>query len=237
MAQRGRATSRQSGRSGGQAAAGGKAAPRDSGKTHGKPRGETSAADATRKEKLRLVIEPVVAEGGYDLEDLTVKQIGRRHQVRVLIDGDGGVNLDDIATVSRAVSQALDAAEEAGNVLVAGEYQLEVSSPGVDRPLTLPRHWRRNVGRLVSVRLGERTVVGRLTAADENEVTIEVDGVARTAPLTDLGPGRVQIEFNRMNEISDDELDEVDDSDDDAVDDEDDDELDDEDDDDEGDER
>jgi ribosome maturation factor RimP len=76
-----------------------------------------------------------------------------------------------------------------------------------------------------------------LTAADENEVTMEVDGVARTAPLTDLGPGRVQIEFNRMNEISDDELDEVDDSDDDAVDDEDDDELDDEDDDDEGDER
>jgi ribosome maturation factor RimP len=114
------------------------------------------------------------------------------------------------------VSQALDAAEEAGRVLIAGEYQLEVSSPGVDRPLTLPRHWRRNVGRLVSVRLGDRTVTGRLTAADEREVTIEVDGVPRTAELAELGPGRVQVEFTRMNEISDEDLDEIDDADGDA---------------------
>jgi ribosome maturation factor RimP len=220
MAQRGRATGRQSGRAGGQAAAGGKAAPRDKGRSEIGER--PSAADAAaRKERLRQVIEPVVAEAGYDLEDLTVKQIGRRHQVRVMIDGDGGVNLDAIAVASRAVSAALDAAEEAGNVVIAGEYQLEVSSPGVDRPLTLPRHWRRNVGRLVSVRLGERTVVGRLTAADEHEVTIEVDGVARVAALADLGPGRVQVEFTRMNEISDEDLEEIDDSDEDVDDEED----------------
>ena len=101
--------------------------------------------------RLRGVIEPVVTAAGYDLEELTVSRAGRRHVVRVIVDGDAGVNLDAVAEVSRAVSRALDEAEEASGDLVAGEYQLEVSSPGVDRPLTEPRHWRRNAGRLVKV--------------------------------------------------------------------------------------
>ena len=69
--------------------------------------------------------------------------------------------------MSRAVSAALDAAEEAGDAVVPGEYVLEVSSPGVDRPLTEPRHWRRNVGRLVAVTVtGEGQVTGRVVAAE-----------------------------------------------------------------------
>ncbi len=92
------------------------------------------------------MVEPVVGAAGYDLEDLTVSRAGRRHVVRVLVDGDGGLDLDAVADVSRAVSARSTPPRRRGGEIVAGEYQLEVSSPGVDRPLTLPRHWRRNVG-------------------------------------------------------------------------------------------
>jgi ribosome maturation factor RimP len=166
------------------------------------------------------VIEPVVAAAGYDLEELSLSRAGRRHVVRVLIDGDGGVNLDAVATVSRDISTALDAAEEAGDELLVGEYQLEVGSPGVDRPLTLPRHWRRNVSRLVAVTVDGRAVTGRVTAADDEGVVLDVDGTVHEVTYAQLGPGRVQIEFNR---VADAELDESDLDDEDFDDDDDDD--------------
>ncbi|MBM7075802.1 ribosome maturation factor RimP [Micromonospora humida] len=168
---------------------------------------------AARRDRLRAVIEPVVAGAGYDLEDVSVSRAGRRHVVRVIVDADGGINLDAVAVVSRAVSAALDAAEESGGDIVAGEYQLEVSSPGVDRPLTLPRHWRRNAGRLVkvTVRAGEpavdRQVTGRVTAADDERVVLETESGPVEHRYAELGPGRVQVEFHRLDEA--DEIDEV----------------------------
>jgi ribosome maturation factor RimP len=162
---------------------------------------------AQRRARLLAVVQPVVNGAGYDVEELVVSRAGRRHLVRVIIDGDGGVSLDDIAAVSRAVSAALDAAEQAGEEVIAGEYLLEVSSPGVDRPLTLPRHWRRNTGRLVRVTAGDRQVTGRIIAADEDRVTLDVDGASRELAYPRLGPGRVQIEFSRPDEVAGDELD------------------------------
>ena len=156
------------------------------------PRIDLAAARA----RVRAVIEPVIAAAGFDLEDVTLSRAGRRHVVRVLVDAEGGVTLDDVAEVSRDISAALDAAEEAGDEVVAGEYQLEVGSPGVDRPLTLPRHWRRNVGRLVTV--GGRT--GRVLAADDEGIVLDVDGTSHELPFTELGPGKVQIEFKRLDE-------------------------------------
>ncbi|GHJ49760.1 hypothetical protein Cs7R123_71020 [Catellatospora sp. TT07R-123] len=213
MAQRGRAAGRQTGRPSARPAAA--------------PPPRTPAPElAARRARLREVIEPVVAETGYDLDDLTLKQVGRRHLVQVVVDGDGGVGLDAIAEVSRAVSRALDEAEESGVDLIRGEYQLEVSSPGVDRPLTLPRHWARNVGRLVKVKAGDKTLTGRITDADGAGVTFDVDGKVTEIAYDALGPGRVQVEFKRMNEISDEELAEFgDDGDDDESDDLDDDEA------------
>ncbi|MGX4655997.1 ribosome maturation factor RimP [Micromonospora sp. SCSIO 07396] len=171
---------------------------------------------AARRDRLRAVIEPVVAGAGYDLEDVSVSRAGRRHVVRVIVDADGGINLDAVAVVSRAVSAALDAAEESGGDIVAGEYQLEVSSPGVDRPLTLPRHWRRNAGRLVkvTVRAGEpavdRQVTGRVVAADDERVVLETESGPVEHRYAELGPGRVQVEFHRLDEIDEaDEIDEV----------------------------
>src|SRR5262249_17194060 len=116
---------------------------------------------------------------------------------------------------SRDISAALDAAEESGGDLIAGEYELEVSSPGVDRPLSLPRHWRRNVGRLVKVTVAGRSVVGRVRGADEHGVeldVLDVNGQSHRLGYEELGPGRVQIEFNRLTELADDEIDdEIDD--------------------------
>jgi ribosome maturation factor RimP len=144
---------------------------------------------ALTSSRVRPVLEPVVTAAGYDLEDVTVTAAGRRSVVRVVVDRDGGVDLDAVAEVSRAVSDALDAAESLGS----SAYVLEVTSPGVDRPLTLPRHWRRNVGRLV--RAGERT--GRVIAADDSGVTLDVAGEQQVVEYAELGAGQVQVEFSR----------------------------------------
>ncbi|MEV1289988.1 ribosome maturation factor RimP [Micromonospora sp. NPDC049679] len=192
----------QRGRAAGRPPAGSRPASRPAGE---RPRGDLAA----RRAQLRAVIEPAVTAVGYEVEDVSVSRAGRRHVVRVIVDADGGINLDAVADVSRAVSAALDAAEERGGELVAGEYQLEVSSPGVDRPLTLPRHWRRNVGRLVKVAAGQRQVTGRVTSADDDRVALDVDGAVQEWVYADLGPGRVQVEFNRLDEVSDEDLHEI----------------------------
>jgi ribosome maturation factor RimP len=152
--------------------------------------------------QIRSIVEPVVNRRGFDLEDLTVSRAGRRHVVRVTVDADGGVTHDELSDLSRDVSAGLDAVEsgrdgQRGGELIAGSYTLEVSSPGVDRPLTLPRHWRRNVGRLVRVSVGGTTLTARIASADEAGVTFTVDGQTRTVAHPELGPGRVQVEFNR----------------------------------------
>jgi ribosome maturation factor RimP len=168
-----------------------------------------------QREAIRAVVAPVVAAAGYDLEELTVSRAGRRYLVRLIVDTDGGVSLDAIAEISRAVSAALDGAEAAGGELVAGEYQLEVSSPGVDRPLTQPRHWRRNRGRLVKVAVGGRQVTARVLDADETGVTLDLEPAARHLPYPELGTGRVQVEFSRLDEaVDEDETDDENETDD-----------------------
>ena len=162
---------------------------------------------AAARTRVRALIEPVIEQAGYDLEEVNVSRAGRRHVVRVLVDTDGGINLDDVAVVSREISAALDEAEERGSEVLAGEYQLEVGSPGVDRPLTLPRHWRRNRGRLVAV----NGLTGRLIGVDDAGVVLDVDGVTRELTFAELGPGKVQIEFKRLDEADFGDEDDVDD--------------------------
>jgi ribosome maturation factor RimP len=188
--------------------------PRGSGARRPPAGADRTPQPRVSKDRVVAVVRPVVTGAGYDLEDLAVSRAGRRHVVRVTIDGDRGVSLDDIADVSRAVSAALDAAEEAEGDLLPGEYELEVSSRGVDQPLTLPRHWRRNVGRLVKVSAAGRQVTARIKAAGDDGVTLDVDGTVQEVAHADLGPGRVQLEFTRWGEVEgvdeDDEIDEED---------------------------
>ena len=144
--------------------------------------------------RLAQLLTPVVSGTGHDLEGLEVTPAGRRRVVRMLVDKDGGTSLDDIADVSRTVSDALDDIDAREPGLLGGAYVLEVSSPGVDRPLTEARHWRRNVGRLVTATLADGTTqTARLTAADDSGITL---GERRLA-LAEVLRGQVQVEFTR----------------------------------------
>jgi ribosome maturation factor RimP len=160
-------------------------------------------------------IEPVVGSAGYDLEELVVTPAGRRSVVRVVVDRDAGVSLDDVAEISRAISEVLDQHDDG---MGRTPYVLEVSSPGVDRPLTEPRHWRRNAGRLVAASIGPagsaEEVTGRVVAVDDSGITLAVEAkgkpgakkrppTLRTVPWAELGPGRVQVEFGRVDPADD----------------------------------
>jgi ribosome maturation factor RimP len=147
-------------------------------------------------ERLTRLVAPVVSAVGMDLESIRVTRAGRRLLVRVVVDGDNGVSLDDAADVSRAISAELDSTDVMGDE----PYTLEVSSPGVDRPLTEPKHWRRAAGRLVTVPLndgGER-LTGRVESADGDGVTLEVNGQRRSFRYDELGAGSIQVEFGRL---------------------------------------
>ena len=149
---------------------------------------------------VRALLEPVVAALGLDLEGLDVQASGRRRRVSVVVDRDGGVDLDGIAEASRAVSDALDASDAMGD----DPYTLEVTSPGIDRPLTLPRHWRRNIGRRVRLHVSDHsTVEGRIREVDDVGVVLATDikgkpeSVERRTSWPDVVRGEVQVEFRR----------------------------------------
>jgi ribosome maturation factor RimP len=161
---------------------------------------ETVGGSAAQvRARLLGLLGPVVSAAGYDLEDVTVTLAGRRTLVRVSVDADGGIDLDAVADVSRAVSAAIDGTDAAapGGTQFAGPYVLEVSSPGVDRPLTEHRHWRRATGRLVRVPVSEQTITGRVVQTSGSGVTLDVAGARRDVPWGELGRGTVQVEFNR----------------------------------------
>ena len=144
---------------------------------------------AVSRDRVREALLPAVTDAGFDLEDLTVGTAGRRQVVKVVVDRDGGVDLDAVAEVSRVVSTVLDASD----VMGAASYTLEVTSPGVDRPLTEPRHWRRAAGRLVTA----GGVTGRVVDADDDGVLLDVAGSRKRHSYAELGAGRVQVEFAR----------------------------------------
>jgi ribosome maturation factor RimP len=166
-----------------------------------------AGAHAAQRARIASLVEPVVTQAGYDLEELSVTQAGRRSLVRVVVDTDGGISLDDIAAVSRAVSEVLDAADADGGLTGRSPYTLEVTSPGVDRPLTLPRHWARNAGRLVTVTLGGKPVTGRIVAASEESVTLDIGGSPREVSYSEVGQGKVQVEFSKPSKAAAAELD------------------------------
>jgi ribosome maturation factor RimP len=198
-------------RTGGRAGGQGSARPYDGGRppqgSRPAPQGEAGTA------KLTSAIEPVLAAMEIDLEAVKLSSAGRRAVLRIVVDADGGLSLDDIADASREISAKLDAK----NVMGDAPYTLEVTSPGVDRPLTQPRHWRRATGRLVLVaplsgkdqdseRAAATTPVeylGRVVDADQEHVGLEIDGERRVFSFDELGPGRVQVEFGRLDEIDD----------------------------------
>ena len=142
-----------------------------------------------------------LAAMGVDLEGVEVSKAGRRHVVRVVIDRDGGVDLDTVAEVSRAVSDLLDSEPLAA--ILPGPFVLEVTSPGVDRPLTHERHWRRAASRLVIVTLTDGTLItGRVVEATSSDLALRVDDVDVRYPWSSIDHGQVQVEFAKFGDAS-----------------------------------
>ncbi|MFT2019040.1 ribosome maturation factor RimP [Streptomyces sp. 796.1] len=154
----------------------------------------------TQSERLRGLLAPLVSARDLDLEEVEVTPAGKRRVLRIVVDSDDGVQLDACAELSRAVSQALDDAD----VMGGAPYVLEVTSPGADRPLTEPRHFRRATGRLMKAQLvagGE--LVARIVDVDDEGLDLEVPGVKGRKPterrlaFDEISKARVEIEFNR----------------------------------------
>jgi ribosome maturation factor RimP len=186
---------------------------RGAGRGSGRKPGKTPPADpAVRPERpprptgpapdsdqIMKVAGPVMHALGMDLESVKVTSAGRRRLLRIVVDSDHGVSLDDAAQASRELSAKLDASDVMGDL----PYTLEVSSPGVDRPLSQPRHWQRAAGRLVRVPLAESPsdpVQGRVVEADATGVVLDINGSRRRLSYPALGTGVVQIEFDRPDE-------------------------------------
>ena len=147
-------------------------------------------------DSLETLVESTVTSLGLDLEALDLTPAGNKRVLRIAVDRDGGVGIDHITDATRALSEVLDSSD------VMGEqpYTLEVTSRGVDRPLTEPRHWRRNEGRLVRLRLegDDSSVDGRIGASDDTGVEIVGRTTTRYA-YTDITSALVQVELNRKD--------------------------------------
>ena len=154
------------------------------------------STDQTRSRIAEVLTEPLAATG-LDVEAIDLTPAGKRRLLRVAVDKDGGVTLDDIAEATREVSRVLDG-PTGSDVMGEQPYTLEVTSPGIDRPLTHPRHWRRNQGRLVRSTLADgRTVTGRITDSDDTRAVLDVDGNRDEIAFVDVKKAKIEIEFNR----------------------------------------
>lgn len=157
----------------------------------------------TQSERLRELLEPLVRSKELDLEEIEVASVGRKRVLRVVIDSDDGVDLDQIAEISRELSEKLDESDAMGD----GEYTLEVGSPGAERPLTEHRHYLRAVGRLVKFQLteGGDDLIARILDVDDEGMDLEVPGVkgrkptARRLTFDEIAKARVEVEFNRKD--------------------------------------
>jgi len=156
----------------------------------------------TQSERLRELLEPLVSSQGLDLEEVEVDSVGRKRVLRVVVDSDTGADLDQIADVSRALSAKLDESDAMG----AGEYTLEVGTPGAERELKEHRHYVRATDRLVKFQLSDGAeLTARILTVDEAGVDVEVPGVkgrrptARRLAFEDIAKARVQVEFNRKS--------------------------------------
>ena len=151
--------------------------------------------------RLAELIEPILAGHGLELDHLEITPIGKRRILKVTVDGDGpsgrGPLVDDNAAAARSLSDALDESAATGDA----PYTLEVSSRGVSRPLTAPKHYRRNTGRLIKVTAAEGgSVTGRIVTVTDDAVTLDVDGETREVELATVTKAVVQIEMNRADD-------------------------------------
>ena len=159
---------------------------------------------ASAQDQIEQELATPLSVLGLDVEAVELTPAGKRRILRIAVDGDDGVTLDDVADATKRISEVLDASAAVQDALGEQPYTLEVTSRGVDRPLTLPRHWRRNTDRLVKVTTtGGETVTGRIVGHADDAATIDVDGTSRELRYDEIATALVQVEFNRKTKHDD----------------------------------
>ena len=142
------------------------------------------------KDQIFELVAPLVDKAGLVLEDVQVQTPGKNRFVTIMIDSETGLNLDQVTDISRLVGETMDKAPFMGDT----PYTLEVTTPGVDRPLTAPRHFKKNVDRLVKITKNDGTQVkGRISSADEDSVTLDNASIN----YSEIKRAIIEIEFNR----------------------------------------
>lgn len=142
------------------------------------------------QDEISNAIRPIIEAGGNYLEDIKIVSAGKRKLITVVVDSDSYLNLDQVAAVSREISETIE------NLKALGEtpFTLEVTSPGIDRALTLPRHWRKNIGKLVKIVLNNgETAEGRIE--DAGELSAKLD--SGSINFSDVKRASIQIEFKK----------------------------------------
>ena len=150
------------------------------------------------KDQISEYITPALHEAGYFLEDVNLVSPGQHRIVTVIVDGESALNLDQVTVASKLVSELLDEATFMGET----PFTLEVTSPGIDRPLTLPRHFAKNIDRLLKVTKTDGVVItGRILSNTDSDLTLSVtekkDVKEVVISLGDIKRAQVEIEFNR----------------------------------------
>ena len=146
-------------------------------------------------DNLTELLTPAVTQAGFVLEEVTVTPVGKRRLVAVVVDcEDRNPSLDEVTVVSKEVSAILDNYTQMGEM----PFTLEVTTPGIDRPLTLGRHWKKNIGRLVKItpKTGEK-YIGRIASVKDNAVTIEIKGKESEISFAEISRAQIEVEFNR----------------------------------------
>ncbi|NBU57143.1 MAG: ribosome maturation factor RimP [Actinobacteria bacterium] len=151
-------------------------------------------------DQISQLVTPAVEAQGFFLEEVQLVSPGKHRIVTCIVDGESSLNMDQVTAVSRAISELLDEAPFMGET----PFTLEVTSPGVDRPLTKPRHFAKNHDRLLKVvKLDGDVVTGRIAANSESEVTLTVtdkkDIKDVVVAFADIKRATVEIEFNRKD--------------------------------------
>jgi ribosome maturation factor RimP len=144
-----------------------------------------------KKEEISAVITPALSNLGFYLEDITITSAGRQSMLTVIVDGDAHLSLDQVTVATKAISGLVESIQSLGQT----PFTLEVTSPGLDRPLTKARHWRKNIDRLVKiVLLDGKEISGRIKGA--SEISASVD--EHVINFVDIKRAKLEVEFKRV---------------------------------------
>ena len=146
----------------------------------------------SNKEQVAAVITPAIEALGFYVEDISITAAGRRSMLTVIVDGDTHLSLDQVTVATKAISEIVENLSTLGN----NPFTLEVTSPGLDRPLTKPRHWRKNKDRLIKIVLNDgKEISGRIKDSTEADVIVDEQNIK----FADIKRATLEIEFKQVN--------------------------------------